>query len=83
MHAQAHIRPGAFAHALLCFLVCAAQVIDVESRLAQTQRAALQAGRSTALKWEYNAKDEMMGAFCDGVWFGRDELMALSTLSTL
>ena len=55
-------------------------MIDVESRLARTQRNALRAGRSSALKWKYNAQDAMLGAFCDGVWFARDELMALSTL---
>lgn len=54
-----------------------------ESRLAKTQRTALRAGRSTALSWQYDAKDEMSGAFCDGTFFGRDELLALSTISTL
>ena len=55
-------------------------MIDVESRLAQTQRLALKAGRPTTLKWIYNPKDEMTGAWCDGIWFPKGELMALSTL---
>ena len=41
---------------------------------------ALRAGRSTKLSWHYDGRDELTGAFCDGVWFPRDELMALSTL---
>lgn len=56
------------------------QVIDVESRLAETQRLALRAGRSTALSWQYDDKDEMVGAFCDGTFFPREELLCLSTL---
>lgn len=56
-------------------------VIDVaESRLANTQRAALRAGRSTKLSWQYDEKDQLTGAICDGQWFGRAELVALSTL---
>ena len=63
-------------------VVRCSQVIDVtESRLARTQRAALLAGRSTEIKWQYDDKDEMIGAICDGVWFAREELLALSTLS--
>ena len=57
------------------------QVIDVaDSRLAKTQRLALAAGRSTTLKWEYDDKDQLKGVVCDGVWFGREELMSLTTL---
>ena len=44
------------------------------------QRAALHAGRSTALSWQYAKDDTLTGAICDGQWFGRDELLALSTL---
>ena len=55
-------------------------LIDTESRLKATQRVALQNKRSTQLSWLYNDKDEMIGAFCDGQWFARDELMSLSTL---
>lgn len=56
------------------------QVIDVESRLSATQRAALRAGRKTDLSWRYDKEDQLLGAMCDGVWFPRDELMSLSTL---
>ena len=57
------------------------QVIDVESRLAATQRAALRAGRKTTLTWRYDDNsDELLGLVCDGQWFGREELLALSTL---
>ena len=46
-------------------------VIDVRnSRLAATQMAALRGGRSTLL--------ELKGAFCDDIWFGWEELLALS-----
>ncbi len=57
-------------------------MIDVvESRLAKKQRAALLAGRSTNLRWCYDdATDELKGAYCDGEWFPRAELLALSTL---
>ena len=56
-------------------------MIDVaDSRLAKTQRAALHAGRSTSIKWQYDAHDNMTGAYCDGVWFEKDELLKLSTL---
>ena len=56
-------------------------MIDVaESRLAKTQRNALSHGRSTAILWQYDWGDNLLGAFCDGAWFGRDELLALSTL---
>jgi len=58
-------------------------VIDVDdSRLAATQRAAHKQGRSTTLPWVYDANDEMRGAYCDKTWFPREELLALSTLST-
>jgi len=58
-------------------------VIDIkDSRLASVQRNALRHGRSTCLSWRYSEKDEMQGAFCDGVWFGREELLSLSTLSS-
>lgn len=55
-------------------------VIDVRnSRLAATQMAALRAGRCTLLKWVYSGStSELKGAFCDGVWFGQEELFALS-----
>ena len=57
------------------------QVIDVESRLAATQRAALRAGRKTTLTWRYDDNSsELLGLVCDGQWFGREELLALSTL---
>jgi hypothetical protein len=65
----------------VCACAWCAQVIDVaESRLANTQRTALRAGRSTRLSWQYDACDQLTGAFCDGQWFGRSELMALSTV---
>ena len=54
--------------------------ITTECRLKATQQVAMQHGRSTALSWRYDDKDEMSGAFCDGQWFGRDELMSFSTL---
>ena len=55
-------------------------VIDVRnSRLAATQMAALRGGRSTLLNWVYSGStSELKGAFCDGIWFGREELLALS-----
>ena len=55
-------------------------VIDVRnSRLAATQMAALRGGRCTLLKWIYSGPtSELKGAFCDGVWFGREELLSLS-----
>ena len=58
-------------------------IIDVrDSRLAAVQWRAHSAGRSTALDWKYeNHTDDLAGAVCDGVWFGRDELLSLSTLS--
>ena len=50
-------------------------VIDVhDSRLAKTQRAALNAGRSTAIDWRYGQDDWLLGAVCDGVWFARGEV---------
>ena len=56
-------------------------MIDVaESRLAKTQRNALAHGRSTHISWQYDNADNLLGAFCDGAWFGVDELLALSTL---
>ena len=56
-------------------------MIDVkESRLAKVQRAALRAGRSINLQWQYDEQDTLKGAMCDGVWFGSAELMSLSTL---
>ena len=58
-----------------------AQVVDKkESRLAKIQRAALAAGRSSQLSWQYDSRDEMIGAWCDGVFFDRAELLSLSTL---
>ena len=61
--------------------MCFPQVVDVtESRLAKTQRTALHAGRTTSLSWQYDVSDTLVGAYCDGQWFGRDELMAISTL---
>ena len=58
-------------------------VIDVkDSRLASTQRNALKHGRSTGLSWQYTKEEDMLGAFCDGVWFGREELLSLSTISS-
>lgn len=58
-------------------------IIDVrDSRLAAVQWRAHAAGRSTALDWKYeNNTDDLAGAVCDGVWFGRDELLSISTLS--
>lgn len=55
-------------------------VIDVRnSRLAATQMAALRGGRSTLLDWVYcGSTSELKGAYCDSVWFGREELLALS-----
>ena len=54
------------------------QVIDIaESRLAKTQRNALSNRRSTNINWQYDNADNLQGAFCDGVWFGKDELLAL------
>ena len=51
-----------------------------DSRLAKTQRTALRAGRSSQLSWQYDAADELSGAYCDGHWFGHDELLSCSTL---
>lgn len=65
----------------LCACLRKLQVIDVhESRLAKTQRTALSAGRSTQLSWQYDNDDQLVGAFCDGQWFGRAELVSCSTL---
>ena len=50
------------------------------SRLAKTQRIALSHGRSTQLTWKYNTDDQLIGAYCDSQWFGKDELLACSTL---
>lgn len=57
-------------------------IIDVrDSRLADVQRSALTAGRSTELSWLYDdATDELTGAICDGVFFGREELYSISTI---
>lgn len=55
-------------------------MIDVESRLKNTQRAAHLAGRKTHLSWQYDVYDNMLGAYCDGIWFPAAELLALSTL---
>ena len=51
-----------------------------ESRLAKTQRSALAAGRSSNLSWTYDSREEMTGAWCDGQFFDRTELMSFSTL---
>ena len=54
--------------------------ITTECRLKATQQVAMQHERSAALTWRYNDKDEMSGAFCDGHWFCRDELLSFSAL---
>ena len=48
-----------------------------ESRLAATQRMAIAAGRDASFAWVYDAADELVGATCDGVWFGKAELSRL------
>lgn len=55
-------------------------VIDVPSRLSSVQFTALTSGRSTSLSWQYDSQDEMAGAWCDGQWFPRSELLSLSTI---
>ena len=50
------------------------------SKLAQVQMAALQAGRDSSLKFKYDGKDELCGAFCDSQWFSKADLEALSSL---
>lgn len=52
-------------------------VIDAPSRLRDTQEAAIDGDRSSRLSWHYTADDELLGAKCDGVWFGTEELMRL------
>ena len=65
-----------------CALRARSQVIDIaESRLAKTQRNALSNRRSTNINWQYDNADNLQGAFCDGVWFGKEELLALSTIA--
>ena len=54
--------------------------IEGESRLAKTQRLALACGRSVEISWKYDLSDELVGAFCDGQWFGKDELYAASSV---
>jgi hypothetical protein len=56
-------------------------VIDAKmTRLAATQRAALRAGRSSTLTYAYaDGSDELAGAWCDGTWFGRAELLSCMT----
>ena len=63
-------------------LVLCVQVIDnAETRLAKTQRTALSSGRSSAIDWRYDKLDQLTGAYCDGKWFGKDELFSCSTLA--
>ena len=65
----------------MCALLFGTQVIDVaDSRVAKTQRIALREGRSTHLTWRYDKDDQLIGAYCDGTWFDREELMSYSIL---
>mmetsp|Transcript_36934 Transcript_36934/g.61213 ORF Transcript_36934/g.61213 Transcript_36934/m.61213 type:complete len:190 (+) Transcript_36934:9-578(+) len=48
------------------------------SRLAKVQARALKESRDNSLVWQYSDSDELLGAYCDGIWFSRKEIEGLT-----